>query len=248
MTLKKGEATLPKGGSFDCDRKMILIEEETSTELVMQRSEYLDKIADNKAVGAENEPWSGGADGKINAEGNDHGSSTSPVRSSNFGDEGEPGNGTKKEKESEGDVEEVSIEDEKSCWDGINKFRKICGRMVNNPYVQVTMIIFIFINAAMMGWATFPYIKDNDTRRTAFEICDLVFLIIFTIELFFQFIYLGFRLIFDPWLNFDLVIISISWITINQAAGLQIFRAFRIFRTFRLITCVKVMRDLLTGK
>jgi len=102
-------------------------------------------------------------------------------------------------------------------------------------------VTFIFINAIMMGIATFDFIRDNQVWASTFEICDMVFLVIFTIELIMQFIYHGFYLLTDGWLCFDLIIISLSW----GLKHLQIVRAFRIFRAFRLVTRVKIMKDLI---
>jgi hypothetical protein len=71
----------------------------------------------------------------------------------------------------------------------------------------------------------------------------LIFLSIFTVELGLQFIYYGWRLFFDGWLVFDLVIIVLSW----ALQGGQIARAFRIFRALRLITRIAVLRNLVIG-
>jgi hypothetical protein len=72
---------------------------------------------------------------------------------------------------------------------------------------------------------------------------DIAFLSIFTVELTLQAIYFLWKLFQDPWLVFDLVIISLSW----GLDSLQIIRAFRIFRAFRLITRIKVLRDLVVA-
>eukprot|EP00536_Pseudo-nitzschia_multiseries_P012211 jgi/Psemu1/207919/e_gw1.452.16.1 len=129
----------------------------------------------------------------------------------------------------------------------ILKLRQECGRVVNNPYVQLTMIAFITINAIMMGIATYPKIKCDDKLSKAFDHADTIFLIIFSIELIMQMIYHGYRLFYDMWLVFDLVIISLSWALIRVNSGIQVFRAFRIVRAFRLITRIKVMRDLISA-
>ena len=83
-----------------------------------------------------------------------------------------------------------------------------------------------------MGIATFDFISTNQTLYTIFESIDRLFLIIFTIELCMQFVYLGFiQLFHDGWLVFDFVIIILSW----MSESMQVVRAFRILRASRII-------------
>jgi len=123
----------------------------------------------------------------------------------------------------------------------IQKLRRQCGTIINNHYLQLVMIVFILINALMMGVATFDFIKKNPIYLNAFDKTDEAFLIIFSIELVMQCIYHGHKLLFDGWLMFDLIIILMSWVF----KEVQIIRAFRIFRAFRLITRIKIMRNLI---
>jgi len=125
----------------------------------------------------------------------------------------------------------------------IHQFRDLCGKVVNDTRVQVVIILLIAVNAIMLGIATFPFVKDNAQVSRKFEVCDMVFLIIFTVELGMQFIYRGFHLFLDGWLVFDFVIIVSSW----SFSEVQIIRAFRIFRAFRLVTRVKVLQNLVTA-
>eukprot|EP00581_Thalassiosira_minuscula_P013488 CAMPEP_0183719114 /NCGR_PEP_ID=MMETSP0737-20130205/12191_1 /TAXON_ID=385413 /ORGANISM="Thalassiosira miniscula, Strain CCMP1093" /LENGTH=404 /DNA_ID=CAMNT_0025948815 /DNA_START=104 /DNA_END=1318 /DNA_ORIENTATION=- len=125
----------------------------------------------------------------------------------------------------------------------INKFRKLCGDVVNHPRVQLFIIILIVVNAVMMGVATFDFVTDNPEVDNAFELTDMIFLIIFTVELCLQFIFRGFNLFTDGWLVFDFVIIVLSW----SFAQLQIIRAFRIFRALRIITRIETMRNLVAA-
>lgn len=116
----------------------------------------------------------------------------------------------------------------------------MAGAVVNNPYFQNSIVALIIINAIMMGIGTFPFIKDNPDRDSAFELTDLVFLIIFTVELCIQFTFHGWRLFTDAWLIFDFCIVVLSW-SLQQ---FQIIRAFRIFRALRLITRVECLQNL----
>lgn len=143
---------------------------------------------------------------------------------------------------------------EPTYWEDTKKrirhFRSWCGIVVNNERVQYAIVVCIFINAAMMGVATYEFIKTNQMASDVFRQADLFFLIIFTIELLFQFIHLGPRLLLDGWLVFDLIVIIPSWLAVGKSgmANVQIIRAFRIFRALRLVTRVKIMKDLIIGK
>jgi hypothetical protein len=125
----------------------------------------------------------------------------------------------------------------------IRKYRDLCGKIVNDTRVQLTIVLLIGINGIMLGIATFPFIKGNPDASNAFERCDFAFLVIFTIELGMQFIYNGLHLFLDGWLVFDFIIILTSW-AFDQV---QIVRAFRIFRAFRLVTRVKTLQNLVTA-
>mmetsp|Transcript_1129 Transcript_1129/g.1584 ORF Transcript_1129/g.1584 Transcript_1129/m.1584 type:complete len:435 (-) Transcript_1129:1194-2498(-) len=125
----------------------------------------------------------------------------------------------------------------------LNQYRMKCGQIVNDERVQFFIVMLISINAIMLGIGTFDFVQDNEDVSDAFEKIDQAFLIIFTIELAFQFLYHGYRLILDGWLLFDLIIITVSW-SFNEV---QIIRAFRIFRALRLVTRIKVMKNLIVA-
>eukprot|EP01082_Thalassiosira_pseudonana_P012011 g10377.t1_g10378.t1 g10377_g10378 MERGED: g10377.t1 contig4:1757299-1760677(+) len=121
-----------------------------------------------------------------------------------------------------------------------NDARKAVGRVVNNDRVQNILLLLIVINAIMMGVATFPFVKYNPDLSASFELVDLIFLILFTVESGLQLMYHGWRLFKDGFLVFDLAIVVMSW----ALDGAQVARAFRIFRALRLITRIKAMREL----
>eukprot|EP00571_Detonula_confervacea_P009381 CAMPEP_0172325084 /NCGR_PEP_ID=MMETSP1058-20130122/53125_1 /TAXON_ID=83371 /ORGANISM="Detonula confervacea, Strain CCMP 353" /LENGTH=548 /DNA_ID=CAMNT_0013041539 /DNA_START=39 /DNA_END=1682 /DNA_ORIENTATION=+ len=124
-----------------------------------------------------------------------------------------------------------------------NSARKIVGIVVNDERVQNTVLLLIMINAVMMGVATFPSVKNNPDIISKFELADLIFLIIFTVESAMQLIYHGWTLLKDGFLVFDLLIVVMSW----ALEGTQVFRAFRIFRAMRLITRIDVLKNLVSA-
>lgn len=118
-----------------------------------------------------------------------------------------------------------------------NAIRIICGKIVNHTYVQGLIVFLIIMNALQMGLSTFPFVYENPGLKSTFEKADVVFLIIFTIEIIFQFIFHGLNLFKDGWLAFDMLIVISSWCF----ASLQIFRTLR---TLRLVARVEMLRKL----
>ena len=134
----------------------------------------------------------------------------------------------------------------KSCttsFDVLQKLRITLGYAVSNHIVQTMIVILIIINALLMGVATFDFVTEDPEVLYIFSVVDLIFLIIFTIELGMQLFYRGISLLYDAWLLFDLVIIVLSW----SLQSIQIIRAFRIFRALRLVARLQVLRELITA-
>ncbi len=119
---------------------------------------------------------------------------------------------------------------------GMNRLRLICGAIVNHPWVQHSIIFLTFVNAVMLGVATYDFVKENSTLNMAFETTDQAILTIFTIELVMQFLFHGYTFIKNGWLVYDFVIVIVSW----YAASLQ---AFQILRVLKLVSRIKSMRD-----
>jgi len=132
----------------------------------------------------------------------------------------------------------------RECLDSINQFRYQCGIFVNHTYVQFFVIALIAVNAIMLGLATFDFVKDDPRVSHAFDTTDSVFLVVFTVELAFQFIFHGVHLFLDGWLVFDFVIITCSW----SFASVQVVRSFRIFRALRLVTRIRILKNLISGE
>jgi len=82
---------------------------------------------------------------------------------------------------------------------------------VNNKNVQFFVVMLISINAIMMGIGTYDFVLRDPQLVSAFDTADVVFLVIFTVELFLQFLSHGWRLLLDGWVVFDLVIIWVRF-------------------------------------
>ena len=119
-----------------------------------------------------------------------------------------------------------------------------CGQIVDDERVQMFILLLIAINSIMFGVATFPAVKNNPDLVSTFDVVDLIILVIFTFESVLQFIFNGCRRFFkDGWLIFDLVIVIISWISVE----IDELRALRIFRALRFVTRVSILRNVVVA-
>jgi hypothetical protein len=121
---------------------------------------------------------------------------------------------------------------------GFNRYRLICGKIVNDYRVQQMIVFLIVLNALQMGLSTFDFVDENPEIKNVFEKLDLAFLIVFTVEIVFQLIYHGYHLFQDGWLFFDFIIVIMSW----SLTGMQVFRTLR---TLRLIARVESLKKLI---
>lgn len=136
--------------------------------------------------------------------------------------------------------------DPNSWYGKCQKSRRVVGRLVNNEYVQITIILLIVANGILLGFSTTNIVEERGHTELV-QTIDLVFLVVFTIEIVMQMYYYAFALFLDAWLVFDLIVVVVSWIAEIGTGGsndLTVLRAFRIFRISRLITRVKPLRDL----
>jgi len=130
----------------------------------------------------------------------------------------------------------------------VQSTRMKLGVWVNQPWVQLAVVLLIAINAALIGVGTFDFALEDGPVKDGLEVSDKVFLVIFTLELCLQVAFYDWRTFLDGWLIFDLIIIISSWVTFNESqVELTIIRAFRIFRAFRLITRIKILKNLVLG-
>ena len=145
------------------------------------------------------------------------------------------------ESDHSGPTDQIEIKSNRK-W-SVKRFRTLCGSLVNDARVQNFVVGLILLNAIIIGVATFSFVTDSANIANAFDTTDLVFLIIFSVELSFQLVYHGFRLFTDGWLVFDFFIIILSWLPFH----LQVVRTFRVFRALRLITRVQVLKNLIAA-
>lgn len=123
--------------------------------------------------------------------------------------------------------------------------RAMCQTLVGNLFFKRCIIVLIILNSLQMGVATYDFVHDNLAIFQAFEVADLVFLILFTIEIGLQIIARGLYevTVSNGWLAFDFWVISLSW----AFGGLSIIRSFRIVRAARLVARIDELQDLVTA-
>ena len=126
---------------------------------------------------------------------------------------------------------------EENCFSQIHTY---CGIAVNHAIFQRGILMFIALNSILMAVATFDFVSEDPSIEAAFDIMDVLFLTVFTIELLLHLVYYGPSFFSDGWLLFDFLVVILSW----ASEALSVFRAFRVVRTFRVITKMKEMKDL----
>ena len=143
-----------------------------------------------------------------------------------------------------GEQQQQQQQQEEEELSSFQLLRQKCGQIVDDERGQMFILVLIAINSIMFGVATFPSVKDNVNVVSTFEKVDITILVIFTIESLLQFTYNGFKRFFkDGWLVFDLIIVAISW------ASVEVYelRALRVFRAFRFITQVSILRNVVVA-
>lgn len=125
----------------------------------------------------------------------------------------------------------------------IQKSRYTIGKFVNSNIIEAIIIGMILINGIMIGLSTFDFVSLNPQLHHSFDIADMAFLIIFTVELLLHFYHLGPVKIFqNGWITFDLILVVVSWI-FNTGT----FKALRALRILRVLPRVEALKHVITS-
>ena len=119
----------------------------------------------------------------------------------------------------------------------LSSSRKAVGNFVNSDIVEGTILTMIIINGIMIGLSTFDFISENAAVSQVFNTVDMIFLIIFTVELSFNIYHLGLNFFKDGWVLFDFVLILSSWIF--NTGSIKAIRALRILRVLPRIEALR---------
>lgn len=126
----------------------------------------------------------------------------------------------------------------------LNWLRQKCGQLIDDGRTQTFILLLIALSSIMIGAQGFPIVQENPQLDRAFEIVDLMVLVVFTIESLVHFIFLGLRrFVKDRWLVFDFTIVVISWIALR----VRELMAFRVFRAWRFVTQVTRLRNVVVA-
>ena len=119
----------------------------------------------------------------------------------------------------------------------LSSSRKAVGNFVNSDIVEGTILTMIIINGIMIGLSTFDFISENAAVSQVFDTVDMIFLIIFTVELSFHIYHLGLNFFKDGWVLFDFVLVLSSWIF--NTGSIKAIRALRILRVLPRIEALR---------
>ena len=100
-------------------------------------------------------------------------------------------------------------------------------------------MVLIVTNALLLGVVTFLLDRPDIVRKI--DVVDMVFLVIFTVEIVMQIFYLGLQFFRQGWLVFDALIVGLSW---GVVGSLTIMRSFRVFRIFAMVSRWKSLKVL----
>lgn len=123
-------------------------------------------------------------------------------------------------------------------------------KFMKQPIIENGVLTLIVINSIMMGLSTFSFISNHQPANVAFYYSDLVFLIIFTVEVSLTIFYRRTHALTDLWVVFDFLIIVLSWTLSSienfdplggDTNSVQVIRSLRIFRILSRIESLKVV-------
>mmetsp|Transcript_105104 Transcript_105104/g.208938 ORF Transcript_105104/g.208938 Transcript_105104/m.208938 type:complete len:563 (-) Transcript_105104:57-1745(-) len=96
--------------------------------------------------------------------------------------------------------------------EGFNALRRNMRKLLDWPGFDFSMGIVIAVNSIMIGFQS-DFSIDHEANRQAldvFEMLDYIFLGIYVLELAFRFIGHGRRILEDPWIKFDVVLVTMG--------------------------------------
>jgi len=113
-------------------------------------------------------------------------------------------------------------------------------------------LMLIIVNSIMIGISTFDFVTEHERASEVFYYFDLVFLVIFTIELFITFFRKKWDAFKNSWVVFDFTVIVLTWSlsaigkfdpSHEGSNGVQVLRSLRIMRLLPRIKSFKEIMD-----
>eukprot|EP01043_Picozoa_sp_COSAG02_P013627 COSAG02_NODE_549_length_20461_cov_11.385866_2_plen_1201_part_00 len=151
------------------------------------------------------------------------------------------------------DLDEI---DRKSCgiFDSQSQFRSLCVQVTASKQLDHLILILITANCVTMAM-DHPDIQPSSKERLTLDLIDVVFTIIFTVEMSLHIVSVGFvhppdAYLRGGWNRIDFTIVVVSWLDYAASAldigflrTLRLLRALRALRMFNRLRGLKVLID-----
>ncbi|KAJ8304693.1 hypothetical protein KUTeg_018276 [Tegillarca granosa] len=132
-----------------------------------------------------------------------------------------------------------------NCWDAFDAsvhgkrwylVRKVCVRIVEHKIFEGIILFLIGVSSLTLAFED-AYLYEKPELEQALSYMNLIFAVLFTIEMLLKWIANGFKVYFtNVWSLLDFFIVVISWASIiADAAGAADISAFRALRTLRAL-------------
>ena len=115
--------------------------------------------------------------------------------------------------------------------------RRSLIKFIEEPLFDPIILLTILANCMTMAWES-PLDEPGTTKAGFINLCEWMFLLIFTVEMLSKIVALGFLpYLRDGWCRLDFVVVVVAWIPIffPSLAGYSIIRAMRAFRPLRAL-------------
>lgn len=129
-----------------------------------------------------------------------------------------------------------------TCMEVNTNPRRAAIQLVEAWWFDPVVLVTILANCGTMAWES-PLDPTGTWKQGFLEVCEWLFLAVFTIELLAKM--LAYGLIFnkhaylrDPWCQLDFVVVSLAWLPIIFP-GFGNFQALRAFRALRPLRALK---------
>eukprot|EP01050_Picozoa_sp_SAG11_P007632 SAG11_NODE_643_length_7983_cov_2.198884_2_plen_1259_part_00 len=122
--------------------------------------------------------------------------------------------------------------------------RQIVHKVVFSSWFDIFISISIIIN---VGCLMIEHVGMEEDLAESLALANLVFLVIFTLEMILRVLAMGPREYFsDSWLCLDFFIVATSWLTVffKSYSGFQAVRALRVLRLLMLLKNAQTLRSL----
>ena len=118
---------------------------------------------------------------------------------------------------------------------------QVCFVVVNSPIFNGFIIFVILMNTVLLSLDQYPLIAEETSN--VFAVFNLIFTVIFTVELIPKIIGLGVKeFVSDPFNKFDAVIVIVSLVEMMLPQDGESGGAFSALRAFRLFRILKIFR------